>query len=249
VSHRSARDVLKRTCRVEDPKPIFDGQARSADQKAAGEISASLASRRIDRLPCDEHGHDGGLACAGGEFQREPHQLRIGVFIRRSEMIQHTFAPVRLRGNLREPDRRFCGFDLAEERADAAERVLTPMLQKAGGLRRDLPLTGAQLTPCVHIAADLVDNRGRIVLLLLRREALAFVEHKSRLGGGLALLGLGDRRDEFGTAPALDDLLSGLARLIQFPMPPRGVIRRIQNRMIEEGVRHIGSRRRYEDRW
>ena len=57
------------------------------------------------------------------------------------------------------------------------------------------------------------------------------------LGGGLSLLGLGDRRNELGAAPSLDDLLRGLPGLIQFPMPP-GVVRRIQNWVIEERVRH-----------
>jgi hypothetical protein len=35
---------------------------------------------------------------------------------------------------------------------------------------------------------------------------------------GLALLGLGDRRYEFGPAPLVDDLLCRLSRFVEFPM-------------------------------
>src|ERR1700737_4011468 len=103
------------------------------------------------------------------------------------------------------------------------------MLQQPGGLGCDLPLTGAQLPPCVHMAADLVDDRGWIVLLLLRREALALVEHKSGLCRGFPLLRLGDRRDELGAAAGVDDLLRGLPRLIEFPVPPWVFVWRVQN--------------------
>ena len=44
--------------------------------------------------------------------------------------------------DLGEPDGRFHRLDLAEERADAAELVMPPVLEQPGGLRRDLPLTG-----------------------------------------------------------------------------------------------------------
>ena len=85
-------------------------------------------AHRIDGLPRNEHGHHGGLARARGEFQREPHQFGIGVFVRRGEMIEQTLAPVRLRGNLGEPDCSFRRLNLAKERTHAAELVLTPVL-------------------------------------------------------------------------------------------------------------------------
>ena len=101
----------------------------------------------------------------------------------------------RLRRDLGQPDRRLDRLDLAEERPHAAELVVPPVLQQPGCLRGDLPLAGVrQLPPCVHVAADLVDDRGRIVLLLLGREALALVEHEVRLCGGLcasSALGIG----------------------------------------------------------
>lgn len=102
-------------------------------------------------------------------------------------------------------------------------------------------MTGAQLTPCVHVATDLVDDRGWIVLLLLGREALALVEYEYRLGSGLVLLRLGDWRDEFGTASVVDDLLGGLPCVIEFPMPPGVSVWRVQNRVVENGFDIWGS--------
>jgi hypothetical protein len=77
------------------------------------------------------------------------------------------------------------------------------------------------------MSADFIDDRGGVVLLLLGREPLAFVEDKSCLCGSLALLRLWDRRDEFGTASIVDDLLRGLPRLIEFPAPPRVFVGRV----------------------
>ena len=39
------------------------------DQEAAGELLAGGAAHGVDRLPGDQHRHDGGLAGAGGELQ------------------------------------------------------------------------------------------------------------------------------------------------------------------------------------
>ena len=87
---------------------------------------------------------------------------------------------LRLRRDLGQPDGRLDRLDLAEERADAAELVMPPVLEQARRLRRDLPLVGIrQCPPLVHVLAHLVDDRGGVVLLLLRREALALVEDES----------------------------------------------------------------------
>ena len=152
------------------------------DQKAAREVLAAGSAHRIDRLPGDEHRHDGGLARAGGQLQREPHQFGVGVFVRCREMVEQALAVLGLGRDLGQPDRGFHRLHLAEERADAAELVMAPVLKQAGRLRRDLPLIGiGQGPPCVHMTADLIDDRSGIVLLLLGRKPLAFVEDKSRL--------------------------------------------------------------------
>ena len=226
--------------RLEDAQPVLDRQARRDDQKAAREMLAAGPAHGVDRLPGDQHRHDGGLAGAGGQLQREPHQLGIGVLVGGGEMIENALAARRLRRDLGQPDRRLHRFDLAEERADAAELVMPPVLEQAGRFRRDLPLAGiGQGAPVVHMAAHLVDDRGGIVLLLGCRKPLALVENNLLLlSWALSLLRLGDRRDELGAAPPLDDLLRRLAVLIQFPMARRAAVGRIQDRVVEERVGH-----------
>jgi hypothetical protein len=107
--------------RLQDAQAVLDRQAGRADQEAAGEVPAARPAHRIDRLPGDEHGHDRGLAGAGGQFQGEAQQLGIGVPVRRSEMVENALAVSGLRRDLGEPDRGFHGFHLAEERSDTAE--------------------------------------------------------------------------------------------------------------------------------
>ena len=65
--------------RLEHAQPVLDRQAGRDDQETAGEVFAPGPANGVDRLPGDEHRHDGGLARAGGQFQREAHQLRVGV--------------------------------------------------------------------------------------------------------------------------------------------------------------------------
>ena len=58
-----------------------------------------------------------------------------------------------------QPDGGLNGFDLAEERANAAEIVVSPMLKQTPGFRRDLPLLGnRQIAPSLNVAANLIDN-------------------------------------------------------------------------------------------
>ena len=138
---------------------------------------AAGAAHGVDRLPRDEHGHDGGLARAGGQLQREAHEFGIGVLVGVRQVVEQSLAALGLGRDFGQPDGGFDGFHLAEERADAAELVVPPVLEQAGGFRGDLPLARiGQGTPSVHVAAHLVDDGGGIVLLLLGREALALVE-------------------------------------------------------------------------
>ena len=78
--------------RLEDAQAVLDRQAGRDDEKAAREVLAARAAHGVDRLPRDEHRHDGGLAGAGGELQREPHQFRIGVLVRAGEMVEQALA-------------------------------------------------------------------------------------------------------------------------------------------------------------
>ena len=85
----------------------------------------ALAAYGVDGLPGDEHRHDGRLAGAGGELQREPRQLRVGVALAFARWSRNALARLaELRRDLGQPDGSLDGLDLAEERADAAEIVM-----------------------------------------------------------------------------------------------------------------------------
>ena len=51
--------------------------------------------------------------------------------------------------------------------------------------------------------------------------------------------GLGMRRDEGGAAAALDDVLRRLPVRTELPMPGRALVRRVQDRVLEESVVHV----------
>lgn len=90
------------------------------------------------------------------------------------------------------------------------------------------------------MTTHLVDDGRWIVLLGIRRNTLPFVKNDLPLrGDALALFGLGDRRDEFGTPTRIDDFLGRLAGLVELPMLRRPRVRRVYDRMLEEWVRHV----------
>lgn len=123
-------------------------------------------AHRIDGLPGDQHGHDCSFARAGGQLQRQTHEFRVRVVVRVGEMVEKAFAnPPGLRGNLSQPNNGFRRFHLAEERADTTKVVLSPMLKETSRLGSDLPLIWLQSPPLVHMLAQFVDDRRRIILL------------------------------------------------------------------------------------
>jgi len=225
--------------REKDAQAVLDGQSGSADEKTAREVFAPGTPHGVNRLPCNEHGHHRGLAGPGGELESDAHQLGVGVLVGGGEMIQQTLASARLGCDLGEPDRSFRRFYLAEERTHGTELMMAPMLKQPRRLGRDLPLAGIfQRAPCVHMPTHLVDDRGGVVLLLLRRETFAFIEDEGRLRGHLVLLWLWNRRNEFCAASAFDDLLCRLPRLVELPIPVRVVVRGVENRLIEKRIGH-----------
>ena len=95
-----------------------------------------------------------------------------------------------------------------------------------------------QTPPKTDCSPNLIDDRCRIVLLVLCRKAFAFIEDEV-VGLDLrpaALLGLRDGGDEIGTTSFLDDRLRGLPVRIEFPVPSRRLVRRVQYRVIEEWI-------------
>src|SRR5271170_7235147 len=118
---------------------------------------------------------------------------------------------------------------------------MTPVLEQTLGVGRDLPVIGVwKVAPLIDVEPEFVDDgRGEVVLLLLSREALAFVQsQRPLLCRSLAFPRLRNRSDEFGLAAALDNPLRGLAGAIKFPVAGRVLVRRIENRPLEELVIH-----------
>lgn len=125
-----------------------------------------------------------------------------------------------LRSNFGQPDCGLDSFDLAEERPDAVELVMSPVLEQPGGLRGDAPVVGVlELSPSIDLFADGINDRDLVVLLFLGGEPFAFVEDEGLLiRTPFAFLGLGNRRDELRAPTGLGDPLGGLPRLVEFPM-------------------------------
>src|ERR1043166_5985241 len=91
--------------------------------------------------------------------------------------------------------------------------------------------------------AEFVDDRGRVVLLLLSREFFSLIEDDGLLVTfAAAFPRLGDRGDKLYAAASLDDSLGGLAVFVEFPVAGGDFIRRIENRLLEEQVFHATLR-------
>ncbi len=71
--------------------------------------------------------------------------------------------------DLRQPDRRLDRLDLAEERANALPVGFSAVFQQPRRLRRDEPLISVwQVAPRLDVGPNLVDDRRRVVFLLVR---------------------------------------------------------------------------------
>src|ERR1035441_4439423 len=150
-----------------------------------------------------------------------------------------------MRGDFGEPDGGFNGFDLAEERFYAGERVLAPVLEQAGGFGGDVPLVGiGQLPPLVHILADFINDGVGVVLLLGGGNVLRLGEKDFGLlfgVGAAALLWLGDGSDEGGAAAGLGDVVGGLAVGVELPVAAGIGVRGVEDGLLEELVGHLGE--------
>ena len=211
-------------------QPVFDRDARSHDQETPRETPAVRVADRVDRLPRDDHGHDGRLAGAGGQLQGQTRKLRVGVVVGVGNTVEKAPSDLpELRRNLGQPDSRLDRLDLAEEGTDVAEVVVPPMLEQASGFRRDAPVVGVrQASPLVDVTANLIHHLRDFVLLLLGGQPLALVKDELLLTLGYpALPGLRDRSDEVHSATGLDDPLGRLTLGVQLPVPGRGLIGRV----------------------
>lgn len=134
-----------------------------------GEFPARGVADGVDGLPGDQHGHDGRLARAGGQFQRQALKLRVGVVVGvvvgAAEMLQKSSSGLPcVRCHFRQPDDSFHRLHLAEERPDAVEKMVAPVLKKPCRFRGDLPVVRiGQGPPTVDMLAQFVDHGCRIV--------------------------------------------------------------------------------------
>ena len=123
----------------------------------------------VDGLPRDQHGHDGGLAGAGGQLQRQAHQFGVGIVVGIGEVFEELSSGLASCGrDFGQPNGGLNRLDLAEEWPDAAELVVPPMLQQAGGFRRDVPSVWIrQCSPFIHFLANRIDDDCRFLVFLL----------------------------------------------------------------------------------
>ena len=91
----------------------------------------------------------------------------------------------------------------------------------------------------VHAAAQLVDDRGRVILLLGGRDARPLVEdHPLLPGTSLVLFRLRDRCDELRFAAVLDDLTGGLPVGVQLPVTAGVLVGGVEDGPFEEPMIH-----------
>ena len=139
--------------------------------------------------------------------QREAREPRIGAVVGVLQVLEDVagFA-AKARRHLGEPDHRLRRLHLAEERADAAEGMVPPMLQQPCGLRRHPPLLGRQLVPSVELSPQGVDVGIEVVALPVAADfCRSPVEHHLCLLPPLSAR-FGHRRDERRGPAAVDAL-------------------------------------------
>ena len=160
--------VAVRVVGLQHAQTVLDGDAGCDHQEATGESAARRATHSVDGLPGNQHSHNSGLTRASGKLEGQPHQTGVGVVTGIGQVFEKAFAgPASGRGDLSQPDGGLNRFDLTEERLDIVKLVMSPMLKQAGGFRRDMPVGWIwSFSPLVYLAADCIDIRSRVVLLL-----------------------------------------------------------------------------------
>ena len=178
--------VAVRIVWLQHAQAVLDGDSGRDHQEAARESGALGPANCVDRLPGDQHRHDGGLSGAGRQLESQPRQVRIGVVIGVREMVEEFPAgPARARRNLGEPNGGLDRFNLAEEGLNATESVVPPVLEQPGSLRGDLPLALVrQVSPPLDLSAHPVDDCRQVVLLAFGLDLLrSLIEHDGGLFG------------------------------------------------------------------
>ena len=83
-------------------------------------------------------------------------------------MVEQPFTALGLWRDLGQPNCSFDGFHLTKEWADAAERVVPPVLEQARGFRADLPLVGVrQGPPHIHVLTHFIDEGVDLIFTMV----------------------------------------------------------------------------------
>ena len=235
-----ARSVVGiRIVRLKHAEAVANRQSGSADKEASRKHFARGRADGVERLPRDDHRHNGRLSRAGGEFQRDTEKLRICLLVRVANTSKNLLTFVALGRDFLKPYQRFRRFNLTEERALCRKLMSSPMLEKPRRYGRDAPRRFRKLPPRINGGADFVNLRSKVVILLLGRNVFAFVQNEFRLLRRRIRRSLRvfarcrNRRDKFRpTARVFDDLRR--LPVLQFPMTGRALIRGIENRLFKK---------------
>jgi len=226
--------VAVRIVRLQHAQPVADRDAGGDDEEAAREARAGGVAHRVDRLPGDDHRHHGGLAGPRRELERDPPETGVRVLAGALQRAQQFARPaIAAPGrHLGQPDQRLHGLDLAEEGAEVAEFVRSPVIEQPRRLGRDLPVLPGETAPCADQSAQFLDAGGELVLLVLAGEAFALVERHRALAAAAG--GRRHRRHERHGPPPLLDTAGRLPVAVELPVARGRIVRRVEHRLFEE---------------
>jgi hypothetical protein len=189
--------------RAEDLEALLDGEIGAADEDGGGEALVGGVAAAVAERPGDEHGHDDGLAGAGGHLAAEAGEGTEVVIGREVFEVDEVDVgglgiearPATTETDLGEMDDGLDGFELAEE--EAAGAVVAPppaeeFFGDGGGA------FVAALAPALDVGAEAVDEV----------EVLAVLLGEERHG---ELAGAGGFGADVVTGGAATGLLAGLA--------------------------------------
>ena len=113
--------VVVGVVRQQHAQPVANGDAGRDDQEGVGEAGVLRVGELVERVPGDEHGHDDGLAGAGGHLERHARQAGVGRVV---GVAQSVFDPgiAVFPGDLGDVDAPFRGLRSGRRRASSRGR-------------------------------------------------------------------------------------------------------------------------------
>ncbi len=215
--------IVVRVRRQQNPQAVTNGDTRRYDQEPVGEPVVLRTRRLIQGVPCDDHPHHHSLPGTGSHLLSDPEQTRVVAGRLLPEQV-HDPVVAELAGRLGEVDRGLERLDLTEEQRTFAFGI-GPELEEAACRGGHAPV--AALTPHADAFPDPVDRR--ILLETIRRPF--------RLERLLtAPLARARNRNEVRARPTTIDEIRGDALLVESEMPVGLPKRRVDDRVLDDGV-------------